>query len=234
MSNFDRIAISGKMCSGKTTVAKLLQQEYDYSRLFFAEELKTLCKDIANYNRAYSSGLEIESRKPLMEVICQDIERITDSEEEFAMAMTQVLEIMEDYKDVTYYDPTSDKKTDRVRQMLQDVGTERMRNNVNDKIWVNALEKQILHTEKPKIVVDDLRNENEFAMLRKRGFVTVRLNISKETQIQRLKKLYGRYNESKLSHFSETQLDYIAFDYVIDSDQDLESMLNDVQTMIGG
>lgn len=234
MSDFDRIAISGKMCSGKTTVANMLERDLGYIRLFFADELKTLCRDIALYNKVAAAGLELAARKPILEIIWDDAQRITTTDEEYAAAMNQILFIMEEFREVTHYDPNSDKKSNEVRRMLQQVGTEYMRHNVNDNIWVNALEKQIKKWEPAKLVVDDMRYPNEFEMLRKNGFVMVRLSVSRDVQQKRLSKLYGSIDESKFVHPSETALDHMIFDYVIDADQPAEEMLKDIRSLLGG
>lgn len=234
MGDFDRIAISGKMCSGKTTVANMLQHEMDYTRMFFAQEIKILCRDIVNYNKAAAANLEIELRRPLLEIIWNDIQRITKTDEEYSAAIEQLLEIMEDYKHVIYYDLSSDKKTNDIRKMLQQVGTDYMRVNVSDSIWINALQSSIAKAGEVKIIIDDVRYPNEFEMLRKEGFVMIRLNVSREVQLRRLKQLYGLIDESKLRHTSEIAIDHAPFDYVLDSDQSAEELLKDIRLLIGG
>ena len=233
MGNFDKIAISGKMCSGKTTVANMLISEFDYVRMSFGDEVKFLCRDIANFNRIRNTNAPQAAKVALLKAISDDLDRITLNEKEYEDALTQVFAIMEEFSDVTYYDPMGSKKTDRIRDMLQKVGTDYMRRYVNDNIWVNAVEKKIKGFD-GKIVVDDLRFPNEFEMLRNNGFVLIRLHVSREVQEQRLKKLYGRIEESKLNHPSETSLDYMMFDYVIDADVPANEMLDNIRKLIGG
>lgn len=42
----DRIALFGPMCVGKTHIAKWLEEEYGYTRIAFADELKRIAKEM--------------------------------------------------------------------------------------------------------------------------------------------------------------------------------------------
>jgi dephospho-CoA kinase len=229
MSDFNRIAISGKLCSGKTTVAEMFTN-MGYKRLYFANELKILCSDIAKYNKATAAMKDSFDVPPsiFMDAINSDLRRICLDEDEFLKAREQIELILVDFKNITYYDPKVDNKDSEVRRMLQQVGTEYMRYHVNDKIWVNAVEKSLGDFD--HIVVDDLRYQNEFDMLRKNGFVMIRLEIPRELQLSRARKLYGmNFDESKLDHISETSLDGVNFDYIIDSSGEWKDTLHNLQ-----
>ena len=60
--------------------------------------------------------------------------------------------------------------------------------------------------------------------MQKNGFILVKLNISKELQLQRIKETYPntyKIHLERLQHYSETQMDDIdhkIFDYIINID----------------
>lgn len=54
------------------------------------------------------------------------------------------------------------------RNMLQKIGTEVMRNNVHNDIWIKSLEKKLLNQRDKKIVITDVRFQNEIEFLREK------------------------------------------------------------------
>jgi len=241
VSEFNRIAISGKICSGKTTVAEMLKNELGYTRMFFANELKVLCTDISNYNKFMVSMTSIppvgNGASIMMDKIIEDIHRITTGDEEFYKAYQLVLGLIQQYKHVTNYNMDADKKDNAAREMLQIVANV-LRDQVNSNIWCNSALLKMNELQSvcgfDKFVVDDLRYPNEFELLHQNGFVLVRLNISEAVQDKYVKKLYGKMDESRLTHISETALDNMTFDYVVDADQELDSMLDEVSKIVSG
>ena len=66
------------------------------------------------------------------------------------------------------------------------------------------------------ILVDDLRFKNEMDILKKMGFICIRLDIDKSIQKSRFETLYPEDNFSYSGiHRSETDLDNAIFDYTI-------------------
>lgn len=71
-------------------------------------------------------------------------------------------------------------------------------------------------------IVDDLRKVVEAEYLAQRGFALVRLNVQPWTQENNLRRRDGRYEPSKLYHWTETDLDnYSRFDVVLPNDGEL-------------
>jgi len=71
-------------------------------------------------------------------------------------------------------------------------------------VWVNYLLNQIENEE--CVIIDDVRYINEYNSLKKNGFIIIKLEISKEEQIKRIKSTYpNTYQEhiSRLNHVSE-------------------------------
>lgn len=60
------------------------------------------------------------------------------------------------------------------RNMLQFLGTDVLRTHLHEDIWVNALERKILNTDK-NVIITDCRFKNEIDMLRQLGAVIIRI-----------------------------------------------------------
>ena len=88
-----------------------------------------------------------------------------------------------------------------IRQLLQKVGTE-MGRNIHPDVWTNSLFLNFNHN--CYWIIDDVRFENEFNIIKKYGGIVIRLNKSNHIDDQ---------------HLSETALDHIDnWDLVINVD----------------
>ena len=112
--------------------------------------------------------------------------------------------------------------TKKDRYLLQSIGT-KMR-EIKSTVWADYTVKQSQNYQ--FVLIDDLRYQNEFKCLKQENFKFIKLNISSELQIERLKKTYPDSWEShieNLQHQSETEIDTLnndLFDLVIDVDKD--------------
>lgn len=101
------------------------------------------------------------------------------------------------------------------RYLLQTLGSKLK--EIDQEVWIKYTMKECRkHTH---IVIDDVRFPNEYRKLKENGFTIIRLNIDKELQVKRIKKLY-KDSESQLSRLdneTETALDGWEFDYVLDA-----------------
>ena len=179
------IGISGKAGSGKSLFAKLLQRsDEEYKIVNFADKLKEICSLL--------SGLSIESfNKQRSKTL--DMPVVWDKHRSPTPAYNEI-----------------DKMT--VRQFMQLVGTDALRDNVHEDIWVNALFADYrpikITSSNPKWIVADVRFPNEAEAIKKRGGILIRL--SREQTIQR--------PISELYHPSEVSLDnYSGFRYRIEN-----------------
>jgi adenylate kinase family enzyme len=148
-----RLAITGVMCSGKTTIANYLINKYNYNKFSFADDIKLLATEIF--------GMKNKNRK-----------------------------------------------------LLQDFGTKMK--EIDNLIWINRLDKKIKLANSNNIIIDDLRYPDELEYLKKNNFKILKLDISKELQLLRLKKTYPEtylehYNCS--NHESEQYIKNIEYDY---------------------
>lgn len=79
------------------------------------------------------------------------------------------------------------------------------------------------HEASPLFVNTDTRFPNEVTLPQEQGWVVIRLEVSREKQLERADALGLTVTEREFDHASETALDdFTGFDYVIDSNDDLD------------
>lgn len=97
------------------------------------------------------------------------------------------------------------------REMLQKFGTEALRDNFNDSIWLTSTVNKIKKSTADVILITDLRFPNELDFLREQGAFSIRIRrgdiIDNDT------------------HYSETALDSECFDFFINNDEGKMSFL---------
>lgn len=76
-------------------------------------------------------------------------------------------------------------------------------------VFANILCSKLEKNQSKHIIVSDLRYKNEYAMLKKKGFVLIRINRP------------SRPIDRDQDHSSETELDLYPFNYVVDNSGDL-------------
>ena len=124
----------------------------------------------------------------------------------------------------------------RVRDFLQKLGTEAMRDGLHANVWVNALfadykkdwgiESNLPHSEflnlkYPNWIITDMRFPNEMKAVVKRHGITIRVT----RPVKKSK------NTPKL-HSSETALDKAKFDYEIINDGSMEKLVKKVRKIL--
>jgi hypothetical protein len=132
-----------------------------------------------------------------------------------------------------------------VREMLQKVGTEAMRNTIHTNVWVNALfadykpfienypqliksnVKELIEGDSysmgkavlPNWIITDVRFPNEANIIKEKGGILLRVNRVSNNPIS--------------NHPSETSLDnYDKFDYTIENNGTLEELLEEVKSIL--
>ncbi len=118
------------------------------------------------------------------------------------------------------------KKKDR--KLLQDIGF-KMR-EIRPSVWINFLIDQIRG--KDKIVVDDIRYPNEYQALKKESFKIIRVVADRETCIERLTERNGTAAIERLDDESETAMDDVKIENVLDGNQPLKEMLAQLDKLL--
>ena len=137
-----KIAICGKMCSGKTTLAQTIMRMADRYKVFsIGGKVKEIAKDLFG-------------------------------------------------------------STEKDRPLLIAIGAQ-MR-EIDPEVWIKYVIKQTKH--ETHCIVDDLRYQNEYELLREQGFVFIQLHVARAVQEQRVRKLYPKTFQDHLDnrdHLSE-------------------------------
>ena len=133
-----KIAICGKMCSGKSTLAQTIVR-------------------IDDRYRVVSIGAKVKG-------IAKELFGMTEAEKD--------------------------------RSLLVSIGS-KMR-DIDPNVWVGHV---IAKTEgMTHCVVDDMRYQNEYELLRENGFVFIQIHVSPHTQDQRIRKMYPTNFQAHLDH----------------------------------
>jgi dephospho-CoA kinase len=94
------------------------------------------------------------------------------------------------------------------RLILQKLGTEWFR-SIDPDVWTKYLLSQIQREDdrrkEYKVVVDDARFPNEAKLLRKNGFIVIRLMADETVRADRIARLYPNTPPEAFQHASETQ-----------------------------
>jgi len=132
-----------------------------------------------------------------------------------------------------------------VREFLQKLGTEAMRDGLHTNVWVNALfadynttgynykgcENKVIQGEweYPNWIITDMRFPNEMDAVKERGGITIRVVRPHGYTNPHT----GEYKEMPLSyHPSETALDDSEFDYEIINDGEIVDLIEKVKTIL--
>jgi len=222
--NTNLIGISGKIGSGKDTVAHIIQYLTLDPEVFSMKdediladlEYKSYVASKSRYQIKKFAG-KLKTMASLLTGI--PVEKFEDQEfkkEELGIEWSYP------YPD-EYYDngqPVMVRMS--VRDLLQKLGTEAMREGLHTNVWVNALMADYhpikLSQDNPSYwLVTDTRFPNEAEAIKERGGLLLRIE---------------RPGTSTGSHASETALDDYPFEYVIVNDGDLNDLINKVRELL--
>lgn len=243
------IGINGKIGSGKDTVGRIIQyltSEYD-TRYVYADWVDR----VENYSSDTYSPWEIKKFAGKLKTTASlltgiPVEKFEDQEfkktnlsNEWSIGYGKKLD--GSYTDVS---PMT------VRELLQKLGTEAMRDNLHENVWVNALfadykpsvvrsadsfDLDTYNGKYPNWIITDMRFPNEMDAVKEREGITIRVTRScgssnfEGTQ-EEWDKLVER-NKQAL-HPSETALDNNTFDYEIINDGTIEDLIEKVRAIL--
>jgi hypothetical protein len=222
------IGISGKAGSGKDTTGEIIQKlclsnkgpQFEIKK--FAGKLKQTASLL--------TGIPIEKFED------QEFKKTILGSEWGKPTKQNPLNAIEPFKDITFVEMMS------VRDLLQKLGTEAMRNGLHENTWVNALfadyEEKFANkgiggfhdpiTYKrslgfPNWIITDVRFPNEFKAIKEKGGIVIRVNRPGHSNSMK---------ELAEAHPSETALDGHDFDYVIENDGNLEKLIDKVKKIL--
>ena len=209
------ISVSGKKGSGKNLVAAIITDlTYDqapWEVKSFADKLKYITCSLIGCTREQLENREFKEKEL--------------GEEWWYWC------IFKTSQRVSYLDNKEFDKSDlsvnlikpTVRELLQEVGTDAMRNVIHPNIWVNGLFAD--YNASSKWIISDTRFPNEIESIKKHNGLTIRIN---RDSFLRTGKVFDTDN-----HESETALDdYQGFDYVIDNNGTIEELKEVVKDIL--
>lgn len=247
------IGISGKIGSGKDTIGKIIQllsEESDLNKWNWKNQEEVFC----NLNEDPGINCKWEIRKfadKLKDITCILLgctrEQLEDESFKNSYLSDEWLDV--NYKVGKVDESTNFKNKSTVRELLQVLGTEAMRNIIHNNIWINALFADYKPDELPGTLITgieqmealnkslypnwittDMRFPNELKAVKDRGGITIRVNRNK-TKIVKHDGGLVSINTTK-EHESETALDNAEFDYVIDNNSDILHLIEQVKQIL--
>jgi hypothetical protein len=220
------IAIGGKIASGKNTVCDIIQDLCkkhngpNFEQKAFAGKLKQIASLL--------TGIPVEKFED------QEFKK-TILGEEWGTVKHNPLNAIPVFEDVQFNDLMS------VREFLQRLGTEAMRDGLHTNVWVNALfadykpqdapykhlgdlleDKHHGVLNNPNWIITDMRFPNEMDAVIKRKGITIRVVRQEMHSLQAMVP----------AHASETALDDAKFDYEIINDGTIEDLIEKVRALL--
>lgn len=248
------IGINGKIGSGKDTVGSIIQYltsecgDLNSSRHRSYAEFLSKGGGYAprNFDHHYVSNWEIKKFAGKLKTIASiltgiPVEKFEDQEfkktllgNEWGTVKDNPLNAIPVFEDVKFNHLMS------VRELLQKLGTDAMRDNLHENVWVNALfadyvprlqfeksfhgMKGAVPVEEPNWIVTDMRFPNEMEAVKQREGITIR--------VVRDYALRGGPEDPKNQHPSETALDDSHFDHEIINDGTIEDLIEKVREVL--
>lgn len=188
------IGISGKMAVGKTTAAKILQE------INPALELKSFAGPLKDVAKMFLGDIDLSD---------QEVKASNLGEEWSTINPYQSNAGWIGAKETIEQQMT-------VREFLQKLGTDAIRNGLHPNAWVNMLFKDYTNQ---NWVIDDVRFPNEMNAIIKRGGVVIRMT---------------RDDAPKSYHASEIMLDMAKFDYYIDNNNTIATLRLILRSIMNG
>jgi len=188
-----RIALTGRMRSGKSFIADYIQYKYGFDRVSFAAGLKRVSDDLFAH---------------LYEPIYEDCPFSDDGKHR-----------------VGYRKP---------RAILQAVG-QKMR-EIDEDVWIKQAEQTMRVYENLRstkgVVIDDLRQPNEYEWTRANGFIIIRVEASEDLRLKRAEQAGDSFSEEDLAHDTEQHAEGFSVDYTIVNDGDLDDLKRQVDEIM--
>lgn len=197
--------ISGKMASGKDTVGDSI-----------ADILRQNKHIVGKYSYASPLRKEID-----------DIVNLVDITPDTLVSLNITADNVKYLKETLDGDSVYDRTTN-ARKALQQWGTDiRRKQNVNH--WVNKVAEYVIHelANNRSVYITDARFPNEVELIDDLGLGVIRLEVSDEIRIKRIKERDGLTPTlESINHSSEIILDDYKFSHVINGEENLETVLS--------
>jgi dephospho-CoA kinase len=206
-----KIGLLGRMASGKTTLSEFFIDKYKATRVAFADALK---EDLIKYALT-PDGTIIKSRD---RALLQNYGQLRRGE-------LSTIDLS----------PYRILYNDNGKFIMEELELEHkfQLGWCYPEIWIDeAIKKALELATTSNVIIEDIRRKNEAEALRKHGFSVIKINASDEARKNRLIQRDGYYHESSLHNISESEVDDIPYDFIIDNNEDNENSLNELATIV--
>jgi|LakMenEpi03Aug12_release.lakeMendotaPanAssembly.Ray.scaffolds.fasta_scaffold10581_19 hypothetical protein len=239
MKNKNLISISGKTQAGKDTTGKIIQWLTSNEKSMSFDSFNLITERWYNHNDYIIKKYAFKLKQIASILLNVPVEKFEDQSFKDSILGPEWNRMKGDYVGEIINDKTIHQIT--VREFLQKLGTEAMRNQIHPNTWENALFAD--YEEKfankgisgfhdpirykrslgfPNWVITDTRFPNELQAVKDRNGITIRINRPSLDQ---------KINSINL-HLSETALDNAEFDHVIENDADIPALIKKVKTIL--
>lgn len=210
------IAVCGQAGVGKGTASDYLATQYNFESLAFADELKRVCEGIFNiYN------VTRETKEEVMHVRVYDdnlrfiLKNMGYTTHQIGTIKNMFFEVFKEY--IFSWNDNSVDLNVSPRRIFQLTGTNWMRELDSD-IWVNRVDERITKCKYPKVVMNDLRFDNEAEYVHNKGGKIILVESKRDYSVA--------------EHISELGIspDYIS--YVINNDTSFESLYRQIDEIM--
>lgn len=236
------IGINGKIGAGKDTVGEIIQKlcltnngpEFEIKK--FAGKLKQIASlltgiNISDFEYQDFKNTYLDENWDYWCVVVEDNGKVSFVSQKFATRDQAAIEALALEKNLGTFRMkyVIEQRRMTVRQLLQELGTEAMRDGLHTNVWVNALFADFKFAKMSQYnpshwLITDMRFPNELEAIKERGGITIR--------VTRDYALRGGPEDPKNLHPSETALDKETFDYEIVNDGTIEELIGKVRDIL--
>lgn len=163
------VGVGGNAGAGKDTLADVLVKKYGFTKLAFADSLKEMCSKVFELPLNYFYDREIKDSDFLvpLEFNEEHVEAIVDYCKEFGVNI-------KDVKTQTISELYLGKSLNSPREVMQFIGTEVCRDNIDPNIWITIIKNTINKNPNKSYVVSDCRLPNERKLIKELdGYMTL-------------------------------------------------------------
>lgn len=236
------IGINGKIGAGKDTVGEIIQKlcltnngpEFEIKK--FAGKLKQIASlltgiNISDFEYQDFKNTYLDENWDYWCVVVEDNRKVSFVSQKFTTRDQAAIEALALEKNLGTFRMkyVIEQRRMTVRQLLQELGTEAMRDGLHTNVWVNALFADFKFAKMSQYnpshwLITDMRFPNELEAIKERGGITIR--------VTRDYALRGGPEDPKNLHPSETALDKETFDYEIVNDGTIEELVGKVRDIL--